>query len=519
MSVKLEFPDNTNPYWIASTEETNYPQLNEDIEVDVAIIGGGIVGISSAYLLNQEGLKVAIIEAGRILNGTTGHTTAKITSQHGIIYSNIRKDMGEDLARQYAEANQSAIQHVEETILKNNIDCDFMWRPAFIYTNSDQYVEKLEEETKAAVSLGIKASYHDQVPLPFKTKAAMRFDDQAQFHPLKYLKALAQRFTDKGGHIYENTEAVDINHTGEPVIETRTGNKVKAAKVIIASHFPFFDGGGLFFSRIYPERSYIIAAQVEEQFPEGMFISAEAPGRSLRSQPYENGEMVLFAGEHHKTGHGEDTNIHYQNLLNFAQESFQVKQVLYRWSTQDCMTIDGVPYIGQLTSSHPNLYVATGFGKWGMSNGTAASMILNDLIVKGDNPWAGVYNPSRFSLKVSGVKTFIVQNAMVAKDLIAGKLENLPGCHDLAKGEADTTYYQGERVGMFRDEEGELHMVDTTCTHLGCELVWNNAERTWDCPCHGSRFSYEGKIVEGPAINILNHANGEPNAVEAKVYQ
>ncbi|WP_082736004.1 FAD-dependent oxidoreductase [Syntrophomonas wolfei] len=519
MAAKLEFPDNTNPYWIASTEETNYPMLNEDINVDVAIIGGGIVGISSAYLLNQAGLKTAVIEADRILNGTTGHTTAKITSQHGIIYSNIKQQMGEDSARQYAEANQSAIQHIAETISMNGIDCDFKWCPAFVYTCSDEYISELEEETQVALSLGIKASYLDSLPLPFAVKAAMRFDEQAQFHPLKYLKALAQKFTSEGGLIYENTEAVDIDHNDRPVVVTRKGNKVTAEKVIIASHFPFFDGGGLFFTKIYPEKSYIVAAQIEEQFPEGMFISAEGPGRSLRSQPFKNREIVLFAGEHHRTGHGEDTNVHYQNLFNFAQENFNVQNVLYRWSTQDCMTIDGVPYVGQLTPQNPNLYVATGFGKWGMSNGTAASMILKDLISEGDNPWARVYSPSRFFLNLSSVKSFIIQNATVAKDLVAGKLEGLPGCSELDKGEAQTINFEGDRVGIYRDENDKLHMVDTTCTHLGCELLWNNAEKTWDCPCHGSRFSYKGEIVEGPAIYQLHQANDEANIVEAKIFK
>ncbi|MDD4803386.1 MAG: FAD-dependent oxidoreductase [Syntrophomonas sp.] len=517
--MKFELTGDTNPYWIKSTNETNYPTLNQDIDVDVAIIGGGIVGISSAFLLQREGLKVALIEANRILNGTTGHTTAKITSQHELIYSTIKEQMGEELARQYAEANQKAIHHIAETMANCQIDCDFLWRPAYVYTNSEEYISKLAKETEIALDLGIKAAYLDETPLPFKVKAAMRFDEQAQFHPLKYLKGLAQIFVDEGGQIFENTEAVDINHVDKPIIETRTGNKVIASQVIIASHFPFFDGGGLYFSKIYPEKSYIVAAQIEEKFPEGMFISAEDPGRSLRSQPFEDGEMVLFAGEHHKTGHGGDTNLHYQNLLQFAQENFKVQDVLYRWSTQDCMTIDNVPYVGQLTPKYPNTYVATGFGKWGMSNGTAASIILKDLIIKGDNPWATVYSPSRFFLKVSSVKTFIVQNALVAKDLLAGKLEGLPGCGELAKDEAKVIHYEGDRVGVYRDKDGKTHMVDTTCTHLGCELVWDNAEKTWDCPCHGSRFSYRGEIVEGPAINKLHHAADEDNIVEAKIFK
>lgn len=516
---KLELSGEPNPYWIASTDNTDYPQLNKDITVDVAIIGGGIVGINSAYLLNQAGLEVAVIEADRILNGTTGHTTAKITSQHGIIYSTLKKQMGSELAQQYAEANQNAIRQIAQTVKKNSIECDFKWSPAFIYTQSDQYIQQLADEANDALSLGIKASYSDSLPLPFAVKAALRFDDQAQFHPLKYLKALAQLSCDKGLLIFENTEALDIDQAHKLSVETRNGHRVYASKVIIATHFPFFDGGGLYFSKMYQDKSYVVAAQIEENFPDGMFISAEDPVRSLRSQPLEKGELVLFGGEHHKSGHGEDSNVHYENLISFAQENFKLRNILYRWSTQDCMTIDQIPYVGNLTAKSPQLYVATGFGKWGMTNGTAAAMILADLIKKGDNPWATVYSPSRFFTTLSSIKSFITQNADVAKDLLSGKLESLPTTSDLQNGEAKVISYEGDRIGVYKAENGQVHMIDTTCTHLGCELTWNDAEKTWDCPCHGSRFSYEGDIVEGPAINQLNHASDEANKVEAKVFQ
>lgn len=516
---QLEIIGEPNPYWIASTDNTDYPQLDEDITVDVAIIGGGMVGISSAYILNQAGLQVAVIEADRILNGTTGHTTAKITSQHGIIYSKLKKQMGRELASQYAEANQDAIRLIAKTVDEKDIQCDFKRCPAYIYTQSDKYVKDLADETEDAKDLGIKASYLDTVPLPFEVKAAMRFDDQAQFHPLKYLKALAQKSTDNGLLIYENTEALDIDQADIPVIESRTGPKVYASKVIIASHFPFFDGGGLYFSKMSQDKSYVLAAQIEEEFPDGMFISAEDPVRSLRSQPYEDGEMILFGSEHHKAGHGEDTNVHYDQLLSFAQENFSLRNILYRWSTQDCMTIDQLPYVGHLTPRSPHIYVATGFGKWGMTNGTAAAMILSDLIIKGDSPWATVYSPSRFFSSGSSLKTFIIQNANVAKDLLSGKLGQVSPSRELENGEGEIVSYEGNRIGVYKDEQGEVHMVDTTCTHLGCELAWNSAEKTWDCPCHGSRFSYEGDIVEGPAINRLHHANDEANKVEAKVFQ
>lgn len=512
----LEFKDSPNSYWIKSAEETNYPKLEEDIQVDVAIVGGGIVGITSAYLLMKEGLRVAVVDANRILRGTTGHSTAKITSQHALIYAKIKKEMSQELAQQYAEANEKAIHLIAGIAEENHIDCDFAWRSAYVYTQTQQMLKALEDEARVVSDLGIKASLLDECPLPFKVKAALRFESQAQFHPLKYLQALAREITEKGSHIFENTAAVDI--LGDPpAILTHNGKKVRADKIIIASHYPFFDGGALYFSRIYAEKSYILAIRSKEKFPEGMYISAEDPARSLRSQSDQDGELVLVAGEHHKTGDGQDLNAHYQNLINFARETFSVQELVYRWSTQDCMTIDGVPYVGHLTPRSPHLFVATGFGKWGISNGTASAMILKDLIVKGDNPWAAVYNPSRFNLVA--LKSFAVQNADVAKEYISGKTVKLPDHLDIPTGEAQNIELEGQRLGAFRDDEGELHLVDITCTHLGCELKWNEAERTWDCPCHGSRFTIDGNVVEGPAFNHLHEPGQCQNHVEARVFQ
>lgn len=510
-----EFKSSTNSYWLDSTKVTDFPQLTEDIKVDVAIVGGGMVGITTAVLLKKRGLKVAVVEAERILQGTTGHTTAKITSQHSLIYARIKKEMGDELAHQYADANESAIHMIDSLIKENNIDCDFSWRPAFMYTNDQKYITDIEDEARAAASFGIKASIEDKLPLPVPLKIALKFDKQAQFHPVKYLKVLAEKIPGDGSSIFEKTPAINIDKDTNQVI-TREGHTITADRIIIASHYPFFDGGGMYFSRIYADKSYIIGVKVEEEFPEGMFINAESPTRSLRSQPYKDGEIVLIGGEHHKTGDGSNLNQHYQNLLDFAYQNYEVQEVLYRWSTQDCMTADGVPYVGNLTGRYPNLYVATGFCKWGMTNSTASAMILSDLITEGDNPWAPVYNPTRFNL--ASLKSIVIENMDVAKEYITGKLAKLPDNVEIANGEAKEVGIDGQRIGAYRDEQGELHMIDITCTHLGCELKWNDAETTWDCPCHGSRFSPDGDIVEGPAFNHL-HEPGENNHVEARIFK
>jgi Rieske Fe-S protein len=333
-------------------------------------------------------------------------------------------------------------------------------------------------------------------------KAAVRFDHQAQFHPRKYLLSLAKEIPGAGCHIFEMTRAVDIQEGAPYKIITDKDIKITAPRVVIASHYPFCNLRGLYAARIYVERSYILAAKVKEEFPQGMFINAENPTRSLRSQKYKNDRLVLFAGEHHKTGQGANTIHHYKNLKDFAQQNYTVEDIPYRWSAQDCMTLDDIPYVGLYTLDTPDLYVATGFGKWGMTNSTVSAMMIKDMIVKGSSPWEPVYSPSRFT-PVASAKNFIVENANVAKELIEGKLITVPDELDIQNGEAKVIGIEGKKVGAYRDEEGKLHLVDTTCTHLGCELHWNAAERSWDCPCHGSRFTYDGQIAEGPALHPL----------------
>lgn len=505
------------PYWIASTTSTDYPALNEDINVDIVIIGGGITGISCAYLLKKEGLNIAILEADRIAQGTTGHTTAKITSQHEIIYSKIKSQMGAELAKQYADANESAIHEIKRVAEENNIDCDYISQSAFVYTQQEEYIKKISDEVKAASELGIKASYVEDIPFSIPIKAAVRFDNQAQFHPRKYLLPLAKNIYDNGVQIFEQSRVVDIeedsNGQGRKyIIITAHGHKVTAGKVVIASHYPFYNKHGMYFTRIYPERSYVIAIKASEKYPGGMYINAEEPARSLRYQDSDNGQLILVGGDHHKTGQGEDTATHYEALIDFANDIFTVEDIPFRWSTQDCMTLDGLPYVGHYTSNTPDFYIATGFAKWGMTNSMASAMILRDLIVKGESPWQDVYNPSRKTI-IASAKNFIVENANVAGQLIDGKLSAISEDMDVKPGEGKVVKIDGKRAGVYMDEQGSLHLVNTTCTHMGCELNWNSAERSWDCPCHGSRFSYGGDIIEGPAVKPLRFSN-DVNTIE-----
>jgi Rieske Fe-S protein len=284
----------------------------------------------------------------------------------------------------------------------------------------------------------------------------------------------------------------------------------------LASHFPFYDGLGLYFAKLRPQRSYVITAKIKDEMPTGTFVDTGQAGWYFRSHNYREGQMLIIGGQDHKTAHGDDLMSHYANLKSYAKDNFNVEKFLYKWSTQDYITIDGLPYVGNLTSSSENIYVATGYGEWGMTNGTAAANILTDLIVKKQSPYQDVYNPSRH-ISATGIKSFVKENFDVATQLIKGKLQS--GQHDfiLKNDEGDIVSLDGERYGAYRDKKGDLHIVDITCTHIGCELKWNSAERSWDCPCHGSRFTFEGDIIEGPAVSRLNYYKESSNTIDSNI--
>lgn len=501
--VKKELPTSTASYWTDSVNISAFSKLEDDLQVDAVIVGGGITGITSAYLLVKEGLKVAVLEADKILNGTTGHTTAKVTAQHGLIYNDLINNMGKSQARLYYEANMEAIDFIHQTIDQLQIDCDFSKQDAYLYATTEEYEQKLKQESDAYKTLSIDGDLVDSIPLDIDIKNALVMKNQAQFHPLKYLEGLVEYITENGGQIFENTTAVNVKTDQKQAVITREGTKVTADYVLACSHFPFYEGFGLYSTKMYADRSYVLAAKTKNKFPDGIFVSADQPTRSLRSVTMNEEEMVLIVGESHKTGQGKDTMKHYEALEKFGQQTLGLESILYRWSAQDLTTLDQVPYIGEITSGQPNVLIATGYRKWGMSTGTAAALLLSDIVTGKKNNFQSLFAPSRFYVTPS-LKNFFVQNADVVKHLIKGKIQTSnTEAKDLSNDEGAVIHVKGERKGAYRDEEGELHIVDTTCTHVGCEVDWNSGDRTWDCPCHGSRFSYTGEVIEGPAETPL----------------
>jgi glycine/D-amino acid oxidase-like deaminating enzyme/nitrite reductase/ring-hydroxylating ferredoxin subunit len=500
-----------NPsFWLESTPDTSYPPLEGGVSVDVAVIGAGIAGLTAAVLLKRAGKTVAVVEAKRIARGASGYTTAKVTSGHGVVYSELTKTFGAEGARIYAEANQAALDRVAQFVEGDAIDCDFERKANYVYAESKEEVEAIEHEVDAARRCGLDVSFVDDTPLPYDVTGAIRLENQAQFHPRKYLLALAATVPGDGSHLFELTRAVDVEEGGLYDVRTDRGT-VAARDVIVTTHLPFLDRG-LFFAKTYPHRSYAAAAPIaEEQAPDGMFINSGTPTRSART--IRDGERLLLqvGGQGHKTGEAEDTAGRYAELERFLREHWpEAGPIEYRWSTQDYMSFDRVPYIGRLRRRSRHVYTATGFNKWGMTSGTVAAMILSDRILGRENEWAELFESTRLKPRASAPK-FLKESALVGFSFVGDRVTSgdRASAEGLANGEGALVRISGRKRAVFRDEAGGLHVLSPVCRHLHCIVAWNAAERTWDCPCHGSRYTGEGRVIQGPAVKDLKRIEEE----------
>jgi glycine/D-amino acid oxidase-like deaminating enzyme/nitrite reductase/ring-hydroxylating ferredoxin subunit len=493
----------TASLWMQSTGELDLPAARGPVTVDVAVVGGGITGVTAALLLKEAGARVALVEAAAIAGGTTGHTTAKVTSNHGLIYDELSSSFGEERAAIYAEAQEGGLGLIAAWVRERGIACDFRRRDAWTYALDDAEAEAVGREVAAADRAGLDVTYETAAPLPFPIAAAIRYADQAEFHPRRYLQALARLVPGDGSHAFEHSRVTAVTDGSPCRVETPRAT-IQARHVVIATGYPILDRG-LFFPRLSAQRSYVLAARLAHAVPEGMFLSTESPAHSVRAHPAPGGgEYALLGGEGHKTGQSEPVSARYAALEAWARERFDVATVELGWATQDAVPADGLPYVGALHPFTERLLVATGYRKWGMTNGTAAAIILADRILGRENPWAETFDPNRFR-PPSGVGSLVRENINVGVRFVRDRLQR-PAHErpeDLAPGEGAIVEHGGERVGAYRAEDGALHVVSPVCTHLGCWTRWNDAERTWDCPCHGSRYSYDGSVVQGPAVKPL----------------
>lgn len=428
--------------WEKDAQMPRFFQLDGDLNTDILVIGGGLSGLLCAYQLTQAGVDCALVEQNRLMQGVSGRTTAKITAQHGLIYHKLLEKFGKEKAKLYYQANEDALATFRS--MAEKIDCDFSQQTNYIYQTDG--VDKLGRELDACQQLGIPAQWEDTLPLPFSVAGAVGFDDQAQFHPLKFAAHIA-----KGLKIYENTKVLEFLGSR---VKTPRGN-ITAKKIIVATHFPLLNKHGAFFLKLYQQRSYVIALEDAGQV-DGMYLDCAENGLSFRSA----GPWLLLGGGGHRTG---KQGAGWELPQWVAKEYYPQGKIVARWATQDCMTLDGMPYIGRYSKATPDLYVATGFQKWGMSTSMVAASILTDLVQGKENPYAPLFSPQR---------------SILHKQLLCNTLE--------------TT------VNLLRPTKPR-------CPHLGCALRWNEAERSWDCPCHGSRFDENGKVLNNPATDDLFH--------------
>jgi glycine/D-amino acid oxidase-like deaminating enzyme len=450
--------------WLEGRDAAVRPPLEHDISVDAVVVGAGIVGLTTALLLEREGLEVAVLEMRRVAAGATGYNTAKVTSLHGLTYSRLKRALGTEKARSYGDANEAGIARVFELAGELGIDCDLRRKPNYTYTEDPSEAGKVREEAEVALELGLPASYVEETDLPFPVAAAVRFDDQAEFHPVKYVDGIASALR---GPVHEHTRVTGIDNGR---VKTADGPRVRAGHVVVATHLSFLDRG-LYFARCHPERSYVVAGRVADA-PGGMYLSTESPAHSIRA----HGDWLLVGGESHKTGQA-DAEERYERLGRWARKRFGLEPEL-RWATQDQMPVDGVPYVGRHDPLSSKLWVATGFKKWGLAMGTAAAELLAAQIAGREHAWTELFDPSRVRPRASA-PTFAKENANVAFHFVADRV---------------------------------LKRGAPRCTHMGCLLDWNGAEETWDCPCHGSRFGATGEVIEGPAVRPIR-PQGPPDQV------
>ncbi len=426
--------------WSAESEFKKFPQLKNDIKTNVAIVGGGITGILCGYMLKQQGIDCVILEADRVCKGVTQNTTAKITSQHGLIYDKLIKNFGIEKAQMYLQANENALKKYIE--LCTNIPCEFEKKDNYVYSVNNS--KKINNELHALVRLGYNPDFTTTIPVPIEIAGAVKFPNQAQFNPLQFLSHISKDLT-----IYENTKVIEIR--GNKAITENA--EITADYFIVTTHFPFMNKYGGYFIKLYQERSYVLAIQNGPQI-NGMYVDEAKKGMSFRN--YKN--YLLIGGGDHRTGKNGGN---YRDLKSFWAIHYPELPIKYHWATQDCMSLDSVPYIGRYSNKIPNVLVATGFNKWGMTSSMVSAQLLCDMILNKKNEYEEFFSPSRSILTWQ-----------------------LP-------------------INVFESTVGLLTPSKKRCPHLGCALKWNSAEHTWDCPCHGSRFTKNGKLIENPATDDM----------------
>lgn len=487
-------------YW--EEEHKEFEEIKQDKEASVCIIGGGITGISTAYYLSKY-KKVIVLEKDRLFSKTSGKNTGKVTSQHGLFYDYLINSQSEDFAKKYLEANENAINNIENIIKEENINCDFERENAYVFTNKKDELEKIKNEVYAVNKLEENlCTYKQSLELPFKTLGAIEFKNQAKIHPIKYGYGLVKSILKNNGEIFENSQVTNITKKENRYEVEVNGNKVITDYIVIATRYPNMSFPGYYFLKMYQSTSFAMVFDCKSKLINGMYISAEVPTMSFRTIKEKDKTLLLVVGYDYKTG-SENVENGYVKIEEFVKNIYPEAQVLYKWTAEDCISLDKIPYIGEFSNIMENIYVATGFNKWGLTTSNIAAQIISDKILEKENKYEEIFKSTRMEpiKNIDEVKNMLGQ---AGKSIVLSRFE-IPEeqLKDIKNGEGKIVNINDTKVGIYKTDNGEIYKVKPICTHLGCELHFNNIEKVWECPCHGSKFNYKGESIEVPSNKDL----------------
>ncbi len=495
---KISLPKHTESFWFQSEKFPSYPKLTADREVDITVIGGGIAGVLTAYQLAKTGNQVALIDARTLLHGTTGYTTAKLTAQHDLIYDELVQRYGEEKAELYYQANREGIELIKHLSKEHEIDCDLQEKDAYVYTQTKNKVVNFKKEAKAYERLGIAGELTTEVPINQEIEAAIKMPNQYEFNPVKFLLGIIRELEKMNVKIFEHTPIKEIKGNKSLKVVTVSGQTITCKQAICTSHFPAYDPESYYADNMRLEISLALACK-SEKLPGGMFINYDDPKRTFRTLRADGQDYLLVGGESHPVGDESSDLERYEELVRFGKDVFGIDEVIAHWSAHDLITKDRIPFIGRLTPKTDNIYVATGFSKWGLSNAAIGAMMLTDLSQGKHNRFRDVYHPHReipHAEELEGATSKQDRGSSIHTNKIEA----------LRKGDATIIEKEDGKVGVYKDENEKLHYLKMSCTHMGCDVSWNDGDTTWDCPCHGSRFSATGEVVAGPATTPLKKA-------------
>ena len=505
MKSKMEA---TTSVWMATADVPHHPSLDQDLNVDVCIVGVGIAGLTTAYLLGKKGVSTAVLDSRRVAAGQSQRTSAHLTNAHDNLYSEVEKVHGVEGIRVAADSHTAAIDFIEQTVSECQIDCDFRRVPGYLFCGENQSQTILDQEFAAAGRAGLKGlEFVGRAPLvDFDTGRCLRYPKQAQFHPLKYFAGLAAQIKNMGGKIFDDAAVKDVKGGDHATVTTVDGRTVTAKSVVVATNSPMNDMYAIH-TKQAPYLTYVIGLTIDHgSVSPALYWDTEDPYHYVRLHPLDaTTDILLVGGEDHKAGQVTDQDERHARLEEWARIRFPAAgKVMFRWSGMTMETTDGGAFIGRNPGDKANVYIATGDSGMGLTHGTIAGLMLSEMARGNDHPWAKFYDPSRKPISGMAGRQFVAENANVAKEYLHDYLFNdAPDVEHLGR-DMGTVVRQGlSKVAVYRDKAGELHKCSAVCPHLGCVVHWNKLEKVWDCPCHGSRFDAKGHVIQAPAISDL----------------